>query len=131
MMTDPIADMLTRIRNANRIGRRRITMPASRLKVGIAEVLVQEGFLARYEVVSKAPTSDLVIDLKFGPDGENVIRVIDRVSKPGCRVYSGARKLPGVLRGMGVLVLSTPNGVVSDRAARKLGVGGEILCKVY
>jgi small subunit ribosomal protein S8 len=131
MMTDPIADMLTRIRNANRIGRRQVTMPASRLKVSIAEVLVQEGFLASYQVVSKAPSSELVIDLKFGPDGEHVIRVIDRVSKPGCRVYSGAKSLHGVLRGMGVYVLSTPKGVVSDRAARKMGVGGEILCKVY
>lgn len=131
MMTDPIADMLTQIRNANRIGRRRITMPASRLKVRIAEVLVQEGFLARYEVLPKKPSSDLAIDLKFGPDGEHVIRSIDRVSKPGRRVYAGAKNLPGVLRGMGVFVLSTPMGVVSDRAARKLGVGGEVLCKVY
>lgn len=131
MMTDPIADMTTRIRNANRMNRRRISMPASRLKVSIAEVLVQEGFLDGYHVEPGKPSSELVIDLKFGPDGENVIRCIDRVSKPGCRVYSSTKKLPSVIRGMCIYVLSTPKGVLSDRAARREGVGGEVLCKVY
>jgi small subunit ribosomal protein S8 len=131
MMTDPIADMLTRIRNANRIGNRRASMPASRLKVSIAEVLSQEGFIAGYQVLEKAPASELQIDLKYGPDGERVIRRIDRVSKPGRRVYTGARDLQPVLRGLGCYVLSTPKGVVSDRTARERGVGGEILCKVY
>ena len=131
MMTDPIADMLTRIRNANRIKSRKTSMPASRLKVRIAEVLTQEGFIAGYNVEDKAPSSELQIDLKYGPDGENVIRRIDRVSRPGRRVYVGAKELPPVLRGLGCYVLSTPKGVVSDRGAREAGVGGEILCKVY
>ncbi len=131
MMTDPVADMLTRIRNANRISRRRTTMPASRLKVCIAEVLVQEGFIASYKVEEKTPSSELTIDLKYGPDGENVIRTIERVSKPGRRVYAGSKELTSVLRGLGCYVLSTPRGVLSDRTARQQGVGGEVLCKIY
>jgi small subunit ribosomal protein S8 len=130
MMTDPIADMLTRIRNACTIGAARTTMPASRLKVRIAQVLESEGFIASYEVKAKAPASDLVVHLKYGPEGEHVIRSIDRVSKPGCRVYRGAKQLPAALRGLGIYVLSTPKGVLSDRVARQEGVGGEVLCKV-
>ena len=130
MMTDPIADMLTRIRNANIVRKRRVVMPASRMKVGIAEVLKEEGFIEGYEVEPKQPSSDLVVNLKFGPDGEHVIRDITRVSKPGRRIYSGAKSLNPVLRGLGIYVLSTPRGVLSDRTARKENVGGEVLCKV-
>lgn len=130
MMTDPIADMLTRIRNANTTGMRRVAMPASRLKVRIAEVLKLEGYIDSYDVEKKGAHSELTISLKYGPEGEQVIRQIDRVSKPGCRVYSGVRDLKPVLRGLGIQILSTPKGVVSDRAARDLGVGGEVLCKV-
>jgi small subunit ribosomal protein S8 len=130
MMTDPIADMLTRIRNANAIQRKSVSIPASRLKVGIAEVLKTEGFIAGYQVVESEPFSSLVVELKYGPDGEDVIRSIDRVSKPGCRSYTGVKDMPRVLRGLGIYVLSTPRGVLSDRAARKENVGGEILCKV-
>lgn len=131
MLTDPIADMLTRIRNANSIHRKTVRMPASKLKVGIAQILKDEGFIEGYEVREAQPTSELSVELKYGPDGEHVIRRIDRVSKPGCRVYSGAKEVPQVLRGLGVHILSTPRGVVSDRTARELNVGGEILCKVY
>lgn len=131
MMTDPIADMLTRIRNANAIRRTEVTMPASRIKVGLAETLKAEGFIESYEVLEAKPQSQLVIQLKYGPDGEQVIRAIERVSKPGRRVYSKAKEIPRVLRGLGVFVLSTPNGVVSDRTARQMNVGGEVLCKVY
>lgn len=130
MMTDPIADMLTRIRNANSIRKKSVTMPASKLKVGIADVLLTEGFITKYEVVEAKPCSELRVWLKYGPDGEMVIRTLDRVSKPGCRAYCGAQDLPHVLRGLGIYVLTTPKGVISDRAARRENVGGEILCKV-
>jgi small subunit ribosomal protein S8 len=131
MMTDPVADMLTRIRNANSIGMKRVEMPASRMKVGIAEVLKQEGFIASYDVEPGKPVSQLVVILKYGPDGENVIRHIERISKPGCRAYSGAKAIPHVLRGLGIHVLSTPKGILSDRQAREMNTGGELLCKVY
>lgn len=130
MLNDPIADMLTRIRNANRISRKSVSMPASRLKVGIAEVLMQEGFIEKYKVVEGSPASTLEIALKYGPDGEQVVRSIDRVSKPGCRRYMGAKEIRPVLNGLGIYVVSTPKGVISDRAAREQNVGGEILCKV-
>ena len=131
MMTDPIADMLTRVRNATMVRKRKVTMPASRLKVSIAQILKEEGFINGYEVEPKQPSSELTIDLKYGPDGEIVMRHIERVSKPGRRVYSGATDLPRVLRGQGIYVLSTPKGVLSDRTARKEKVGGEVLCKIY
>jgi small subunit ribosomal protein S8 len=130
-MTDPVADLLTRIRNANRRHAAKGTMPASKLKVRIAQVLKEEGYIRDYRVEPKEPQSDLVLDLKYGPDGELVIREIKRISKPGCRVYSSTTKLPRVLRGQGIYVLSTPKGVLSDRVARKENVGGEILCQVY
>jgi len=130
MMTDPIADMLTRIRNANSIRRKSVTMPASKLKVGIADVLLTEGFISKYEVHEAKPCSELRVWLKYGPDGEHVIRTIDRISKPGCRQYCGVSDLPRALRGLGIYVLTTPKGVISDRAARRENVGGEILCKV-
>ena len=131
MMTDPIADMLTRIRNANATGKKQVSIPASRLKVGVAQVLQEEGFIRSYEVLAKKPASELLVDLKYGPDGEQVIRSIERVSKPGRRVYSPAKEIPKVLGGLGVYVLTTPQGVVSDRVARERNAGGEILCKVY
>ena len=131
MMTDPIADMLTRIRNANSTGKKNVDMPASRIKVGIAEILKEEGFIGGYAVEEKRPQSTLVLDLKYGPDGEQVIRHIERVSKPGRRVYSSAKALQPVLRGQGISILSTPRGVVSDRTARRDNVGGEVLAKVY
>ena len=131
MMTDPIADMLTRIRNANAIKRRELDMPASRTKVGIAEALKSEGFIEGYEVIEGSPSSTLVLRLKYGPDGEQVIREIQRVSKPGLRRYSGAKDLRRVVRGLGIQILSTPKGILSDRAAKRENVGGEVLCKVY
>ena len=130
MMTDPIADMLTRLRNANAVHKADVSMPASRLKVGIAQVLKDEGFIASYAVEEAKPASQLKITLKYGPDGEKVMRSLERVSKPGRRVYAGATEIPHVLRGLGIYVMTTPKGVISDRAARKENVGGEILCKV-
>ncbi len=129
-MTDPIADMLTRIRNANSVRQRTLGMPASRMKVGIAQVLKDEGFIEDYSVEPAKPASLLKIRLKYGPDGQLVIRNIDRVSKPGRRVYSSVKDLPRALRGLGCFVLSSPQGVISDRTARKENIGGEILCRV-
>jgi len=131
MMTDPIADMLTRIRNANTMSKRSTEMPASKIKVGIAQILQEEGFIDSYSVKPGKPSSTLEIRFKYGPDGEKVIRHIQRISRPGCRVYKGAKEVPEVLRGLGIHIMSTPRGILSDRTARKTGTGGEILCKVY
>ena len=131
MMNDPVADMLTRIRNANAIGRKRVPMPASRMRVAIADVLQEEGFIESFEVTEGKPSSTLTVVLKYGIDGEKVIRAIERVSTPGRRVYTGVDDLKPVLSGQGIHVLSSPKGVVSDRKARELRVGGEVLARVY
>ncbi|MBK7878025.1 MAG: 30S ribosomal protein S8 [Planctomycetes bacterium] len=131
MMTDPIADLCTRIRNANAIKKTTLSMPASTVKVGVAQILKEEGFIADYAVQPGQPTSTLVITLKFGDEGEAVIRTINRVSKPGRRIYVGSGELPPVLRGMGIRVLSTNKGIVSDRTARAQRLGGEVLCEVF
>jgi len=133
MMTDPIADMLTRIRNSNAICQPQVSMPASKLRVAIAEVLTEEGFVASYRVEENQNTagSTLTIKLKYGIEGEKVIRHIERISKPGCRVYVGVDDLKPVLQGQGIHVVSTPKGVLSDRKAREMRVGGEVLARVY
>ncbi len=131
MMTDPIADMLTRIRNAISIERASVDIPASRLKIGIAEVLQREGYIWDFEVVDAEPQGVLRINLKYGPNGERVVQEIDRVSRPGRRIYSQATEMPSVREGMGIYVLTTNRGVVSDREAKKHGVGGELLCRVW
>ena len=130
MMTDPIADMLTRIRNANRIESPAVDMPFTKLKQHIAQVLKDEGFIAGYRVEPQKPQSTLVVELKYGEDGAFVVRKIVRVSKPGRRVYSGATGMRPLLRGMGIRVVSTPKGILSDRVARAQKLGGEILCEV-
>lgn len=130
-MTDPIGDLLTAIRNANEIGKKSLTMPASTLRVHVAQVLKEEGYLTGVTVESAKPQSKLKLDLKYGPDGERVIRSIQRVSTPGRRVYGSPKTLQPVLRGMGIYVLSTPKGVMSDRTARAQNIGGEILAKIY
>ena len=131
MMTDPIADMLTRIRNAVRIERPQVEIPASKVKRGLADVLKREGFIWDWTEVDGKPVNTLRIDLKYGPNGEQVIRHIRRVSKPGRRVYSGARDLKPVLQGLGIQVVSTSRGVVSDREARQKKLGGEVLCEIW
>ena len=130
MMTDPLADMLTHIRNGNRIERPAVDMPSTKLKANVAQVLKDEGFIAGYRVEPQKPQSTLVVELKYGEDGAFVVRKIMRVSKPGRRVYAGATALRPLLRGMGIRVLSTPKGILSDRAARAQKLGGEILCEV-
>ena len=131
MMTDPIADMLTRIRNANAIRRKKVSMPASRLRVAIAQVLKEEGFIRGYEMTPGKPSSTITLELSYGLDGEKVIRSIVRVSKPGCRVFSGYEELAPVLLGQGIQVVSTARGVMSDRRAREEKIGGEVLAKVW
>ena len=131
MMTDPIADMLTQIRNAVRVERSHVEMPVSKVKRGLAEVLKREGYIWDWQEVEGAPVNRLRIELKYGPNGERVIQSIRRVSKPGRRVYSSARQLRPILDGLGIQVLSTSRGVVSDREARQRNLGGEVLCEVY
>ena len=132
MMTDPIADMLTRIRNAVRMERPVVDMPTSRIKKGIAEVLKREGFIWDFSevVVEGEPCKTLRVELKYGPAGEKVIQSIRRVSKPGRRTYSKSRDLRPVLGGLGITIVSTSHGVYSDREARKQKLGGEVLCEV-
>ena len=133
MMTDPIADMLTRIRNAVRIERPIVQMPHSKVKRGVAEVLKREGYIWdwREQDAEDAPGKELCIDLKYGPNGERVIRHIKRVSKPGRRVYSRANGLKPILNGLGISIISTSRGVVSDREARQKNLGGEVLCELW
>jgi small subunit ribosomal protein S8 len=127
---DPIADMLTRIRNANRVGRRMVLIPRSKICLGIAQVLKDEGYIEDFDSVDDATQGQIRVKLKYSPTGEKVIHVIDRESKPGCRVYRGVDDLPKVLNGMGIAVVSTSKGVMSDRKARENNVGGELLCTV-
>lgn len=131
MMTDPIADMLTRMRNALQIERPFVDIPASKVKIGIAEVLQREGFIWDFEVIEQSPQNVLRINLKYGPNGERVIQKIQRTSKPGRRVYSSLSDLPEILQGMGIVVVSTSKGILSNREARKEHVGGELLCTIY
>ena len=131
MMTDPIADMLTRIRNAVRVERPHIDMPLSKVKRGLADVLKREGYIWDWSEVENMPAKNLRIELKYGPNGERVIQRIRRVSTPGRRIYSKARDLRPVLDGLGICILSTSRGVVSDREARQRNLGGEVLCEVW
>lgn len=131
MMTDPLSDMLTRIRNAVRVERPNVQMPLSKVKRGIADVLKREGYIWDWEEIESEPVTHLRIDLKYGPNGEQVIRHIKRISKPGCRVYSRARELRPVLNGLGIRVISTSRGVISDREARQRNLGGEVLCEIW
>jgi small subunit ribosomal protein S8 len=131
VVTDPIADMLTRIRNAVAVGHERVAMPASKLKVGIAQILVDEGFVDRYEVSEEGHHSQLELVLRYGARREPVIEGIKRISRPGHRVYKGARELPRVQGGLGVAVVSTSQGLLPDREARRRRLGGEVLCEVW
>ncbi|MDA1163984.1 MAG: 30S ribosomal protein S8 [Planctomycetota bacterium] len=131
MHSDPIADMLTRIRNGVRIERPFVEMPYSKLKHGVAEVLQREGFIWDAEVIENKPVNTLRVNLKYGPNGEIVINHIQRVSRPGCRVYGAASSMRQVRNGTGITVVTTPNGVLSNREARKGHIGGEILAEIW
>lgn len=130
MLSDPIADMLTRIRNATRVRRGQVTIPASNMKRGIAQVLQEEGYIRSFDTIADRRQGLLRIDLKYGPRGEDVIHRIDRVSRPGCRVYASAEKLPKVMDGLGIAIVSTNQGLLSDRQCREKRVGGEVVCVV-
>ena len=130
MMTDPIADMLTRIRNANSLKYATVEMPSSKMKVEIAKILLEEGFISNFEVKGDVK-KQLTITLKYGVNGQRVISGLKKISKPGLRVNVPCEKLPLVLRGLGIAIISTSKGVVSDKTARQLGVGGEVLAYVW
>lgn len=130
-MTDPIADMLTRIRNANTVKHETVNVPASKLKVELAKLLKSEGFIADYEVKEEGKFKVITITLKYDAAGKPVITKLERISKPGLRHYSKAKNLQKVLGGMGVAIVSTPKGLLTDRKARNENVGGEVLCYVY
>lgn len=130
-MTDPIADMLTRIRNGNVIRQPHVDIPTSKLKRGVADVLKRNGFIRDYRVIEDDVQGTLRVYLKFGPEGEFVINEINRISKPGRRVYRGVTDIPRILNGLGIAILSTSKGVMSDHEARQQKVGGEILAEVW
>ena len=131
MWSDPIADMLTRIRNSARVRKTQAMIPCSKMKVGIAKVLVEEGFISGYDVIGDTKQDMLRIELKYGPRGEQVLHRLDRVSSPGRRVYKKSTELPRVLNGLGMAILSTSQGVLSDRQCRERQIGGELLCTAY
>lgn len=131
MTLDPIADMLTRIRNALGARHPKVDVPASRLKMDIARILKEEGYIINYKLAEEGAKKTIKIYLKYTPDNQPVISRLERVSRPGCRVYVGRRGIPRVLGGMGVNILTTPRGVMTGRNAHKEGVGGEILCQVW
>ena len=131
MMTDPVADLLTRIRNGATARHRRVVVPASKMKIAIAKLLTEEGFLSGYTVTDDAPQPNLVMGMKYTGKGDPVITDLQRVSKPGRRVYVGYREIPWVRSGLGVNIVSTPKGVLTGRQARRARVGGEIICNVW
>lgn len=131
MMTDPIADMLTRIRNGAQARKESVSIPSSRLKVQIAELLKNEGFIKDYTVQQEGVRSTLVVQLKYTPRGESVIQHIERVSKPGRRIYAPVDQLRPIRRGLGTAIVSTPQGLLPDRECRKRRIGGEVICIVW
>jgi small subunit ribosomal protein S8 len=131
VMTDPIADMLTRIRNAGMASKEKVVIPASSLKERVAEILAREGYVGAFMVEGDGKDRTITIDLKYGPNRERTISGIERISRPGRRVYAGRDELPRVLGGLGIAILSTSRGLLTDRQAKKLGVGGEVLAYVW
>ena len=131
-MSDPIADMLTRIRNANTAKHDTVDVPSSKMKLAIADILLKEGYIKKYDIIEDGAFKTIRITLKYGEDkNEKIITGLKRISKPGLRVYAGKDELPRVLGGLGVAIISTNNGVITDKEARKAGVGGEVLCFVW
>ena len=128
---DPISDMLTRIRNANTAKHNTVDIPSSKMKLSIAKILADEGYISKYELVNKDGFDDIRVSLKYSADGTRIITGLKRISKPGLRIYAGAEDMPKVLGGLGVAIVSTDKGVMTDREARKLGIGGEILAYIW
>lgn len=131
MLTDPISDMLTRIRNAGMNRQRQVVIPSSKLKVELARILAEEGFIGGFSVTDETPQPNLVLSLKYTGKGNPVITGLRRVSKPGRRIYSGYRDIPWVRSGLGINIVSTPQGVMTGRRARKAKAGGEVLCEIW
>ncbi len=130
-ITDPIGDLLTRIRNGLRARHQRIDLPSSKLKLEVARILKEEGYIANFKVIDEGKKKVLRVFLRYSDDGTSPISALERVSKPGRRVYVGATEIPTVLGGLGITVLTTPRGVMTGKAARKAGVGGEVICNVW
>ncbi|MFP4661218.1 MAG: 30S ribosomal protein S8 [Halanaerobiales bacterium] len=130
-ITDPIADMLTRIRNANNTNKDIVNIPASKIKINIADILKEEGFISEYKIVDTYPQNTLRIYLKYGENNEKVISGLKRISKPGLRVYVKKDEIPKVLGGLGIAIISTSNGILTDKSARNTGLGGEVLAYVW
>lgn len=130
-MTDPIADMLTRIRNANSAAHKTVDIPSSNMKKTIAEILMNEGYVKGFNVIEDGKQGILRVQLKYGPNKEKVITGIKRISKPGLKVYANKNEVPRVLGGLGIAIISTSKGVITDKDARKMGVGGEVICYVW
>lgn len=131
MLTDPIADMLTRIRNAGMSGHRQVSMPGSKMKEGIAKIMVEEGFIAGYSLGDEKPQPSLVLSLKYSGHRKPVISGLERISKPGKRVYVGYKEIPWVRSGLGINIISTPKGLLTGRKAFREKVGGEVLCNIW
>ena len=130
-MTDPIADMLTRIRNANTVGHDTVEIPASNMKKSIAQILLDEGYIKDFEVIDDGKQGTIKITLKYGPNKTQIITGLRKVSKPGLRIYSGCEDMPKVMKGLGIAIVSTNKGVMTDKQARKENVGGEVLAFVW
>jgi small subunit ribosomal protein S8 len=130
-MTDPVADMLTRVRNAYSAKHQKVDVPISSIKIEIARILKEEGFINNYKVIGDGVRRNIRVYLRYGPKGELVMSKLERVSKPGCRVYVNSTSIPKVLGGLGINILSTSRGLMTDRQARREKIGGEIVCRVY
>ena len=131
LVLDPIADMLTRIRNANTNKHETVLIPQSKTKLAIAEILKEEGFICGYKAAESEGVKMIEVTLKYGPNGEKVIQGLKRISKPGLRIYSNAEQLPKVLNGLGIAIVSTSKGIITDKQARKFNIGGEVLAYVW
>ena len=130
-MTDPIADMLTRIRNANTAGHPTVEISSSKMKISILQILKDEGYIKDFDIIEDEKQNLIKVDMKYGASKERVISNIKKISKPGLKVYAKADQVPKVLGGLGIAIISTSNGIISDKEARKLGVGGEVICYVW
>ncbi|MCD6264377.1 MAG: 30S ribosomal protein S8 [Desulfobacterium sp. 4572_20] len=130
-MTDPIADLIVRIKNAIMASYDKVEVPSSKIKINIVKILKFEGYIRNYKIIKDSKQGILVIYLKYNEDKSSVIKGLKRISKPGCRVYSTHKKIPRVLNGLGINIVSTSKGVLTDREARKIGIGGEIICSVW
>jgi len=130
-MTDPIADLIVRIKNAIMVSYDKVEVPSSKIKINIVKILKFEGYIRNYKIIKDSKQGILVIYLKYNEDKSSVIKGLKRISKPGCRVYSTHKKIPRVLNGLGINIVSTSKGLLTDREARKIGIGGEIICSVW